>query len=93
VIGPEGCPGFDNSIPNACSLERGNLFNSNKSKTWKDIGLFAIAEQRNLGYTANADFGLDTVGLDWQGSGGPTLPGQIVGRTPSAEFEIGSYLY
>ncbi|KAF1991164.1 acid protease [Aulographum hederae CBS 113979] len=90
VIGPEACPG-DFEAQKACSRARGYLYNKNTSSTWEGVGLFQIAEQWNLPYQGNAEFGLDTVGLSWQGENGVTLDGQIVGRTPAADFYLGLF--
>jgi hypothetical protein len=83
VVLPAGCTSTAmEPVPVDCANSRGGTFNSNTSKTWNDQGFFGINEngigfEANLGYSQNADYGLETVGLGYA-SNGPTLKGQTV---------------
>jgi hypothetical protein len=78
VVVPLGCTSQAvNPVPDDCAKARGGLFNSNQSSTWIDQGDFGINEdgvgfEANLGYSVNADYGLETLGLGF--SGGPSAP-------------------
>ncbi|KAH6670102.1 aspartic peptidase domain-containing protein [Halenospora varia] len=80
---PLGCT--IDPVPVGCAYGRGGLFNPNLSSTWKDQGLFGIngnnvGFEANLGYTQNADYGLETLGVGYVASGasGPILVNQTV---------------
>ena len=93
VVLPQACTSSD---PLDCSTLRGNEFLPNKSTTWvqnnqSTNGLFVTALENNLGYSANASFGYDTVVLGWQGSGGPSLSQQIVAGIATPEFYLGLF--
>lgn len=88
VVVPAGCTeqAFQTtatrSLPADCANARGTLFNPNSSITWDDQGDYGINAdgvgfEANLGYSLAADYGLDTVGLDFA-SNGPTLDNQTV---------------
>lgn len=69
VVYPQGCSkeAID-PLPDNCANSRGVLFNPNTSSTWHPQGLFGINDnhvgfEANLGYEANAEYGLETVGL------------------------------
>jgi hypothetical protein len=81
----------DTSEANDCPSSRGNVFNSNQSTTWKDKGLYELPlnPEHFLPYSGNADFGLDTVTLDWQGHGGPSLSNQVIGGFVAEDIYIG----
>ena len=86
VVFPLGCTsGAINPVPNGCASSRGGLFNPNTSHTWLDQGLYGIngggvGFEADLGYSQNADYGLETLGLGFVAGGedGPTLQNQTV---------------
>lgn len=94
---PEGCIPSD---PPDCGTLRGacqfngrpsNGFNRNISSSWREIGLFEVGLKSDLNYSANAVYGLDSVGLGIQNSGGPTLRDQVVGGIASKDFYLGLF--
>lgn len=70
---------------------RGLLFNPNTSSTWSQYGFYALGAEQNLGSTSSARYGNDTVGLGIQGSGGPSLPNQIVAAFSTDDFYLGYF--
>lgn len=92
VVEPVGCTTrVVNPVPNNCANARGGLFNPNSSSTWLDQSIYGINEdgigfEANLGYSQNADYGLETLGLGFTaGSGGePTLKNQTVAAIATA---------
>ena len=50
-----------------------------------------MGAEENLGSTSNARYGNDTVGLGIQGSGGPSLPNQIVAAYSTDDFYLGFF--
>ncbi|TFA99716.1 hypothetical protein CCMA1212_008467 [Trichoderma ghanense] len=86
VVLPEGC-----QIINVtdCANSRGGLFNTSASKTWDEIGLFGLGIENSLGYTDNGEFGHDTVGLGYLGSGGPVVNNSVVAGVADTEFYLG----
>ncbi|KAL8668082.1 MAG: hypothetical protein Q9202_000060 [Teloschistes flavicans] len=75
----------------ACANARGGLFNMNASSTWKPNGFWQLQNERNLGIFANGLFGNDTIGLGIQGSGGPSLPDQILATIGTEDFYLGMF--
>ena len=93
AVVPEGCTPAD---PPDCDSLRGGDFIPSQSSTWRQNnktvnGTFTLALEKNLGYTGNGEYGYDTVGLGWQGSGGPSLDQQIVGGIATKEFYLGMF--
>ncbi|KAH0494794.1 hypothetical protein TgHK011_008383 [Trichoderma gracile] len=86
VVLPEGC-----QIINVtdCSKSRGGLFNTTASSTWDEIGLFGLGIENSLGYTDNGEFGHDTVGLGYLGSGGPVVNKSVIAGVAGTEFYLG----
>jgi hypothetical protein len=92
VVLPLGCTSAAiNPVPNDCANSRGGLFNPNTSSTWQDQGLFGINQdgvgfEANLGYSQNADYGQETLGLGFVagGASGPTLKNQTVAGIATA---------
>jgi hypothetical protein len=70
VINPQGCPSF---YGEGCSDSRGFLFNKNDSITYVSESRYDTEIEKNLGLGTTGDGGYETVGLGWQGSGGPTI--------------------
>jgi hypothetical protein len=88
VVLPQGCTAYTNI---SCAVLRGEEFNINASSTWSFNNYFDLELESNLGYTGNGEFGFDTVGLSWQGSGGPSLEHQIVAGIATPDFWIGMF--
>jgi hypothetical protein len=88
VVVPEGCVAGG---PSNCSDLRGSEFNPNASSTWEFNNYYELEMESNLGYTGSGEFGYDTVGLGWQGSGGPVLDHQVVAGIATYEFWLGSF--
>ncbi|UKZ50324.1 hypothetical protein TrVGV298_004582 [Trichoderma virens] len=86
VVLPEGCQIIN--VTN-CANSRGNLFNTTASKTWKEIGLFRLGFENSLGFTDNGEFGHDTVGLGYLGSGGPVVNNSVIAGVAGTEFYLG----
>jgi len=88
VVTPQGCGKRD---PTSCSDDRGGLFNSNKSSTWAQNGMYEIWNEQNLGMSEKGLWGNETVGLAVQGSGGPTLQNQVVAGIVTDNFYLGMF--
>ncbi|KAJ6439346.1 Acid protease [Purpureocillium lavendulum] len=84
VVLPEGCQGQ----PKECAENRGGAFNKTASSTWDEIGLFGLGFEKGLGYSDNGDFGHDTVGLGYLGSGGPVVNNSVVAGVAGSEFYL-----
>jgi hypothetical protein len=85
VVRPDGCliGAIPNGVPTNCISSRGGAFDSDRSRSWIDIGWFGLNNGRfgyeaNLGYNFNLYYGLDTVGLGFQEGDAPTLKNQTV---------------
>lgn len=90
MIAPQGCEG--SGIPANCSSTRGSIFNYTASTTWQDNGPWNLAIEDNLGTNYAADegeFGYETVGLGFQGSGGPSLNHTVTAALQTMDFYIG----
>ena len=70
---------------------RGLLFLPNTSSTWSQYGFYALGAEQNLGSMNSALYGNDTVGLGIQGSGGPSLPNQVVAAFSTDDFYLGYF--
>jgi len=88
VVLPQGCTSDD---PSNCADLRGQEFNINASSTWTSNNFYDLELESNLGYTGNGEFGFDTVGLSWQGSGGPVLDHQVVAGIATTDFWLGTF--
>ncbi|UNI24739.1 hypothetical protein JDV02_010464 [Purpureocillium takamizusanense] len=84
VVLPEGCQGQWKD----CAEQRGGVFNKTASTTWDEIGLFNLGFEKGLGYSDNGDFGQDTVGLGYLGSGGPVVNKSIIAGVAGSEFYL-----
>lgn len=89
VVAPQGC--IYASDLNACGDARGGLFNYSKSPTFDLVGTYNTAIEQNLGYVANAIYGLDKVSLGGLGEGGPTLTNTTVGAFAVEDFYLGLF--
>lgn len=85
---PEGCRSRD---PPGCIKTRGGVYSPSSSPSWVYAGLFALDLEANLNYSVNGNFGFDTVGLGWQGSGGPTLEHRVVAGIATTDFYLGQF--
>ncbi len=74
-----------------CATARGGLFNRNTSSTWNPSGFWQLGNERNLGIFANGLYGNDTIGLGYQGSGGPTLENQVLATIGTEQFYLGMF--
>ncbi|KAL6890401.1 aspartic peptidase domain-containing protein [Trichoderma evansii] len=86
VVLPEGCQIIKVTD---CANSRGELFNTTASSTWKEIGLFNLGFEDGLGFTDNGEFGYDTVGLGYLGSGGPVVNHSVIAGIAGTEFYLG----
>ncbi|KAL1605460.1 hypothetical protein SLS60_005010 [Paraconiothyrium brasiliense] len=66
-----------------------NGFLVNSSSTWHEIGLYEMDARPDLGFSANALYGLDTAGLMLQNSGGTTIPSQVIAAMASPSIWVG----
>ena len=87
VVLPDGCKVNDTG----CQGDRGEVYNYNHSSTWSQNGLYELYNERNLGMTGNGFWGNDTIGLGIQGSGGPTLPNQVLAGIVTNNFYLGMF--
>lgn len=92
---PEGCT---SASPSDCGSSRGVLpafgvqgtgFLTNESSTWDLIGLYTSNLEDTLGYSVNAQYGFDTVGLQVENSGGLNVNKSIVAGVAETDFYIG----
>jgi len=91
VIEPNGCSSLSQQD---CDSDRGNDFAYNQSSTWKNQGTYELFIEQNLGLDGSTDigqFGYDVVGLEYDGSGGPTLQNQIVGAIATDDYYYGLF--
>lgn len=88
VVLDQGCLSSD---PTSCPTDRGDIFQSNKSSTWEEKGIYQLGQELNLGYDVNnnGDYGFDTLGLGYQGAGGPTVENQTIAGIATKEFYLG----
>lgn len=63
----------------------------NASSTWVLNEFFGLFYDSWLNLTGNGEFGFDTVGLSWQGSGGPTLNRTVVAGVADPDFYLGNF--
>ncbi|SMR41706.1 unnamed protein product [Zymoseptoria tritici ST99CH_1E4] len=89
VVLPQGCQAAASQT--ACAESRGWTFDSNASTSFDRIGIYDLWIERNLGYTGNAIYGYDAVGLGGQGEGGPTLKNTTVGTFAVEDFYLGMF--
>jgi hypothetical protein len=82
LILPMGCP----ANVATCPGERGNLYNTSASSTWREEGNRTLLIGEHLNINAAGTFGNDTVGL---GIGGPVLQNQVVAGIATGQFWLG----
>ncbi|KAF8851774.1 hypothetical protein BDZ45DRAFT_707718 [Acephala macrosclerotiorum] len=66
------------TVGSDCVNVKGGIFTPNSSTTWDSINMYGLEFEQNLGYTNSAEFGLEIVGLGYQGSGAPTVNKSVV---------------
>ncbi|MCJ1398281.1 hypothetical protein MMC11_001478 [Xylographa trunciseda] len=91
VVVPGGCQPAD---PQTCPSNRGNIFDSSSSTTWAFKGNYTLSLEANLGLDSSYDvasYGLDDLGLGWQGGGLPTLHNQTIAGTTATDFWVGIF--
>ncbi|KAL5387148.1 hypothetical protein DPSP01_003759 [Paraphaeosphaeria sporulosa] len=95
----EGCLKMRNA-PSNCGKLRGayafqgkdsNGFIVNETKSWQEIGLYEMGIRPEIGFDANALYGLDTVGLQVANSGGPTLKNMVVAGVAEPTVFVGQF--
>ena len=75
-----------------CAVSRGaysHLFRPNASGSWKEIGLYDLALEKELGYQGNGIYGLDTVKLELSGAQPVALEDQVVAGVVTEDFYVG----
>lgn len=90
-----GCPNGMPLPPAAggnpgCSDSRGGLFNSNESTTWVSNSIYTLGVEGVLGLDTTATFGYDDITIGTAGSGGPTIPHQVVAEVGDPRYWVGS---
>ncbi|KAL9084829.1 MAG: hypothetical protein Q9165_007897 [Trypethelium subeluteriae] len=85
VVDESGC----NDLINSCPNDRGYLFNESKSMTWRQNNVYNVPYENNLGIDVTGQYGFDTVGLDWPGSGGPSINQSVVAGIAAPDFFLG----
>ncbi|KAI6897760.1 hypothetical protein KC334_g10127, partial [Hortaea werneckii] len=88
TVGAEGCPP---DYVTDCEKSRGFLFLSNESLTWVPNSRFGFDLEQNLGMDTSGNAGFDTVTLDWQGSGGPTVDHSTVFSIADSIYWLGEF--
>ena len=84
----EGCQSFSSE----CSNDRGDTVNLNQSSSRKEIGLFDLGLELNLGRNDSGDYGLDTLALGLSNTtGGPTLDSQVVVGIETNRYRVGMF--
>lgn len=89
VIDPLGCSGDTGTH---CMNARGLLFDNSTSTSWQEEGLYVLGAETNLPYTENYDrgnYGYDTLGLGYTGSGSDDYQKQVVASIATSDFYVG----
>ncbi|KAF2235885.1 acid protease [Viridothelium virens] len=87
VVDESGC----NDLTTTCPNDRGYLFNQSKSMTWRQNNVYSIPYENNLGIDVTGQYGFDTVGLDWPGSGGPSINQSVIAGIAAPDFFLGVF--
>ena len=83
-----GCQPFSSE----CNNDRGDTVNLNQSSTRKEIGLYDLGLELNLGRNESGDYGLDSLALGLTPSvGGPTLDSQVVVGIETNHYRLGMF--
>ena len=76
---------IDSSPASKCSTERGEIFHSNASSSWKDLGYYALGLDPELNVGDYGRYGLDSIAL----SDTISTPSQIVSIVNSTDYWLG----
>lgn len=71
-----------------CTAARGSIYDSSKSSTYKELGLYSLGVDSRLNGAGYADYGFDAVTF---GSTGVTLDSTIIGSINTTEFFLGMF--
>ncbi|KAJ4297690.1 hypothetical protein N0V90_005584 [Kalmusia sp. IMI 367209] len=88
---PEACQYSNNTV---CISSRGafnHLFQTNASTTWKEIGLYDLTLEKELGYQGNGIYGTDMVSLELSSTSPVKLENQIVAGIATNDFYVGLF--
>ncbi|KAH9907027.1 acid protease [Xylariomycetidae sp. FL2044] len=81
-------------VPSDCATSRGALYDPSESSTWQELGYYGIngegvGLEANLGYSTNAQFAYETIGI---GLAGPSLGNQtFAGIGTAYPFYLGIF--
>jgi hypothetical protein len=76
------------AIASACTSLRGGLFKSNESSTWQAEGAFELGLDPQLGFSGDANYGLDTLEF---GTTGVAIKDTIIGTITTSEYLLGFF--
>lgn len=85
VVRSDGCQ----SSQKSCKEDRGRTFDPAASSSWKQFGNASLDVNQNLGPYVQGVVGNETLGLGYQGSGGPILDQQSVIAYSSQDLNFG----
>jgi hypothetical protein len=99
VIAPEGCDSSD--VTDCYNIRGGDPFSgvankgfqASQSSTWKEVGIYTLDVEKNLGYPGSGLYGQDVLGLNG-GNGsssgvGLSIPGQTIAAIADKSFLLG----
>lgn len=87
VVRSDGCQ----SSQKTCKEDRGRTFDPAQSRTWKQLGNASLSVNQNLGPYVDGVAGNETLGMGFQGSGGPVLQQQSVVAYTSPDLNVGMF--
>lgn len=70
---------------------QGTGYETNTSSTWDLVGIYTTNLEDTLGYAVAAEYGLESVGLQLENSGGLALNGSVVGGIAMKDFYLGVF--
>ena len=70
--------------------DRGFIFHPFSSPTWRPLGRYDLATDRELGNGGNADYGNDSLAI---GTNGPTIPSSTIGAFNGTGANISATYY
>ena len=68
------------------------MFDNSTSSSWREEGLYALGAETNLPYTENFDrgnYGYETLGLGYTGSGSDIVENSVVAAIATPDFYVG----
>ena len=88
MVFPAGCTTND---PTSCPNDRGGIFNTSTSSSWRKKQIYQLGVELNLDYhdSDNGEYGFDRLGLGYPGSGGPVLNDQVIAGVATKDFYLG----